>query len=114
MLPGKTLLAAMLSCAATLAAQGVLDRETLSRIHTEAMEHSQVDPVFEMFTVNIGPRLTASPAHRRAADWARDRLASYGLENARLEPFQFGRGWTLEKFTLEMVEPRYLPLIGYA
>ena len=86
----------------------------LARIRTEGLEHSQVVPVFEMFTVNIGPRLTASPAHKRAAEWARERLASYGLENARLEPWQFGRGWTLEKLTVEMVEPRYLPLIGYA
>ena len=65
-------------------------------------------------TVNIGPRLTASPAHKRAAEWARDRLASYGLQNAHLEPWKFGRGWTLEKLTVEMIEPRYLPLIGYA
>jgi hypothetical protein len=78
------------------------------------MDHSQVAPVFDMFTVNIGPRLTASPAHKRAAEWARDRLASYGLANARLEPWTFGRGWTLDKLTVEMIEPRYLPLIGYA
>jgi carboxypeptidase Q len=87
---------------------------TLAKIRAEGMEHSQVQPVFDMFTVTIGPRLTASPAHKRAAEWARDRLASYGLENARLEPWKFGRGWTLEKLTIEMVAPRYLPLIGYA
>ena len=86
----------------------------LAKIRREGLEHSQAAPVFEMFTVNIGPRLTASPAHKRAAEWARDRLASYGLEGARLEPFHFGRGWTLEKLTVEMIEPRYLPLIGYA
>src|SRR5476649_2290383 len=90
------------------------DRDVLARIRTEGLEHSQVVPVFDMLTVNIGPRLTASPAHKRAAEWTRDRLASYGLEGARLEPWKFGRGWTLEKLTVEMVEPRYLPLIGYA
>jgi carboxypeptidase Q len=31
-----------------------------------------------------------------------------------LEPWKFGRGWALEHLTLELVEPRYLPLIGYA
>jgi carboxypeptidase Q len=41
-------------------------------------------------------------------------LAAYGLSNARLEPWKFGRGWTLEKLTVEMIEPRYLPLVGYA
>jgi len=105
-----TLLALLFS--AVVAAQS--DRDVLARIRTEGLEHSQVAPVFDMLTVNIGPRLTASPAHKRAAEWARDRLASYGLQNARLEPWTFGRGWTLEKLTIEMMEPRYLPLIGYA
>src|SRR5579883_1148111 len=90
------------------------DPAIFSKLRTEAMDHSQVDPVFDMFTVTIGPRLTASPAHKRAAEYARDRLAAYGLSDAHLEPFKFGRGWTLEKLTLEMIEPRYLPLIGYA
>jgi hypothetical protein len=86
----------------------------LARIRVEGLEHSQVAPVFDMLTVSIGPRLTASPAHKRAAEWTRDRLASYGLANAHLEPWKFGRGWTLEKLTIELVEPRYLPLLGYA
>jgi len=95
-------------------AQAPADRDVLAKIRSEGLEHSQVAPVFEMLTVNIGPRLTASPAHKRAAEWARDRLTSYGLSNVHLEPWQFGRGWTEEKLTIEMIEPRYLPLIGYA
>jgi carboxypeptidase Q len=98
----------------SLVVQRAASAQVAEQIKTEAMEHSQVVPVFEMFTVTIGPRLTASPAHKRAAEYARDRLASYGLTNAHLEPWQFGRGWTLEKLTIEMTEPRYLPLIGYA
>jgi hypothetical protein len=100
--------------AAIIAAQAQSDRDVLARIQTEGMQRSQVAAVFDMLTVNIGPRLTASPAHKRAAEWARDRLTSYGLANARLEPWKFGRGWTLEKLTAEMIEPRYLPLIAYA
>src|SRR5580704_8657288 len=92
-------------------AMGQDDSDALARMRTEAMDRSQVAPVFDMFTVAIGPRLTGSPAHKRAAEFTRDWLASHGLSNARLEPFQFGRGWTLEKLTLEMIEPRYLPLI---
>jgi hypothetical protein len=91
-----------------------LDRDLLARIRSEAFDRSEVAPVFDMLTVAIGPRLTASPAHKRAAEWTRDRLASYGLDNAHLEPWHFGRGWTLEKLTIEMIEPRYMPLIGYA
>jgi len=102
------------ACAAALAAQAPADDGSFAKIRTEGLEHSQVDPVFRMLTVAIGPRLTASPAHKRAAEWMRDRLASYGLDQARLEPWRFGRGWSLEQLTIEMIEPRYLPLIGYA
>ncbi len=110
-----TCLPLALVCAGIVAAaQSSPDRDTLAKIRAEGTEHSQVAPVFDMLTVTIGPRLTASPAHKRAAEWTRDRLASYGLENAHLEPWKFGRGWTLDKMTIEMVEPRYLPLIGYA
>src|SRR5215475_15591045 len=98
--------------AATGAAQS--DRDVLARIRAEGLERSQVAPVFQMLTVDIGPRLTASPAHKRAVEWTRDRLASYGLANVHVEPWKFGRGWEMRKLTVEMIEPRYLPLIGYA
>ena len=61
----------------------------------------------------IGPRLTGSPAFRQAADWALERLRGWGLADAHLEAFDFGRGWTLEKQVLEMTAPRYFPLVGY-
>src|SRR5262249_20577169 len=48
------------------------------------------------------------------AEWARDRLREYGLQNAALEPWKFGRGWVLDRIVVEMIEPRYAPLIGYA
>jgi carboxypeptidase Q len=106
--------AALLLDGAIARGQAPIDRDLLARLRSEAMDRSQVSPVFDMFTVTIGPRLTASPAQKRASEWARDRLTSYGLQGARLEPWKFGRGWTLEKLTVELIEPRYLPLIGYA
>jgi len=99
---------------AIMSEQFTADRDTLAKIRTEGIERSQVRPVFDYLTIDIGPRLTASPAHKRAAQWARERLASYGLTNARLEPWTFGRGWELKKLTVEMIAPRYLPLIAYA
>src|SRR5450759_3774519 len=95
-------------------AQATIDREMLAKMRAEGIERSQVGPVFDMLTVDIGPRPTGSPAHKRAADFTRERLAADGLTNARLEAWPFARSWTLEKLTLEMVEPRYMPLIGYA
>ena len=84
------------------------------KIRAEGYDRSQAAAVFNTLTIDIGPRLTASPAHKRADEYMRDRLAAYGLAKARLEPWKFGRGWTLEHLTVEMIEPRYLPLIGYA
>jgi hypothetical protein len=80
----------------------------------EALERSRVMTAFDQFVTSIGPRLTGSPAHKAAADWARTTLSSWGLSEARLEPWQFGRGWVLDRQVIEMIEPRYLPLIGYA
>ena len=47
----------------------------------------------------IGPRLTGSPALRRANEWTRDKLTEWGLVNAQLEPWgALGRGWVLRRF----------------
>ena len=86
----------------------------LAKIRDEGLHRSQVEPVFDMFVNVIGPRLTGSPAHKRAADYARDTMEKWGLSHPHLEPWLFGRGWSLEKLTIEMVEPRYAPLVGYA
>jgi hypothetical protein len=50
----------------------------------------------------------------QAARWAEARFAEWGLTNPHLEPFEFGRGWQLERLSVEMTEPRYAPLIAYA
>lgn len=98
-----------------MAAQSATDPKTmLDRIRREGLERSQVVDAFSQFVTVIGPRLTGSPNYKRAADWAREKLAAHGLVNARLEAWEFGRGWTLEQQVIEMVEPNYMPLIGYA
>jgi hypothetical protein len=96
------------------AGQTTIDSAALARIRDEGMNRSKVDEPFDMFVNVIGPRLTGSPAHKRAADYAKALLDQWGMTNAHLEPWEFGRGWELQKLTIEMVEPRYMPLIGYA
>jgi hypothetical protein len=107
------LTAAWVTCGVLAVAQSS-STSIFDKIRAEGYDRSQAATMFNTLTIEIGPRLTASPAHKRAAEYMRDRLASYGLSNARLEPWKFGRGWTLEHLTVEMIEPRYLPLIGYA
>jgi carboxypeptidase Q len=93
---------------APLLAQDRPDLAVVSRIKAEAFENSQVMETLEYLTDVYGPRLTASPEFRQAADWAVKRLQSYGLENVRLEKWgPFGRSWSLKQSALEMVEPRY-------
>lgn len=90
------------------------DPAAIAKIRDEGLHRSEVAAMFHTITTRFGPRLTGSPAHKAAAEWARDRLRAWGLENPRLEPFHFGRGWQLDKQTVEMTDPRYLPLVAYA
>src|SRR5258707_4928856 len=41
----------------------------------------------------IGPRLTGSPALKRASDWTADRMRAYGLSDVHLEPWTIPIGW---------------------
>jgi carboxypeptidase Q len=85
----------------------------LERIKQEGLERSRVGAFFDHLVTTIGPRLTGSTAYRNAAEWSRQQFETAGLANAHLEPWEFGRGWELTAFTLEMTAPRYMPLIGY-
>ena len=87
--------------------------DPIDRIKDEAMNRSQVMATLGYLTDVIGPRLTASPAMKRANDWTRDKLAGWGLENAHLEAWgPFGKGWTLQRFSIQVVEPQCIPLIA--
>ncbi|HEX8557196.1 MAG TPA: M20/M25/M40 family metallo-hydrolase [Pyrinomonadaceae bacterium] len=84
------------------------------RIRDEGLNRSQVMQVINHLTNVVGPRLTGSPGMRRANEWTRDKLAEWGLQNAKLEPWgEFGRGWVLEGFTAAAVEPQPFPLNAY-
>ncbi len=103
-------LAATVVCLSTAQAQ---DPAALARIRDEGMNRSHVVEMFNHLTNVIGPRLTGSPAFKQAIDWSAATLTAYGLSGVHTESWPFGRGWTLEKFTLEMIAPRYFPLIAY-
>ena len=88
--------------------------DIVARIRAEGQQRSRALPCIRTLTDEIGARLTGSPAHMQAARWALDRFTEWGLANPHLEPFEFGRGWQLEHVSVEMTEPRYVPLIAYA
>src|ERR1051326_381659 len=88
--------------------------DVIARIIEEGMNHSQAMTNLSYLCDVIGPRLTGSPNLKRANEWTRDKLASWGLTNTHLESWgPFGRGWTLQKFSAQLVEPQIINLIAY-
>jgi carboxypeptidase Q len=102
---------------ASLAAwsQETVDLEMVSRIRYEGFHNSKVMDLASGLMDGIGPRLTGSPNAKRANEWTRDQLTSFGLSNAHLESWgPFGRGWANQYVNVRMLAPDVAPLIAYA
>lgn len=90
-----------------------VDAEVIKKIREEGLKNSKAMETISFLTDVHGPRLTASPQLRKAAEWTNGRLTQWGLEKVHLEPWgPFGRGWSLEGFTANMTEPSFSPLIA--
>jgi carboxypeptidase Q len=88
--------------------------DVIARIREEGLNHSQVMETLSYLSDVIGPRLTASPQMKRANEWTKSKMESWGMENAHLEAWgPFGKGWTLERFSAQVVEPQAIPLKAY-
>jgi carboxypeptidase Q len=87
--------------------------ELVHRIKMEAFDNSKVMDHLLYLTDVYGPRLTGSPEFQQAADWAISQLKEYGVDNVHAEKWgPFGRSWSLQTCTLDMVTPRYSHLIA--
>ncbi|PZR25450.1 MAG: peptidase M28 [Citrobacter freundii] len=97
-----------------LNAQEKINLDVINKIKTEGTSKSQVmDIAFHLTDAN-GPRLAGSPGYTKAATWAKETLAKWGLSNAALEPWgEFGKGWELKKSYVAMTAPYYKPIIAY-
>ena len=83
-----------------------LDQEIRGRIRKEGMEHSQIMKTMHMLADVYGPRLTGSPNHKRAAEWAIKQMQQWGFENGHLEPWDFKHpGWLNERLTAHVISP---------
>lgn len=88
--------------------------DPVEKIKDEALNRSQVMQTLSYLSDVIGPRLTASPGMKRANEWTRDQLTKWGLQNSHLEAWgPFGRGWTLKRFSAQVVDPLAIPVIAY-
>ena len=96
------------------AAQEKVDLETIYKIKQEAIQNSKVMDHLFWLTDAYGPRLAGAPNYKKAADWAVKTLQEWGLSNAHLENWNFGRSWENKKFSASLVEPSYAPIYGFA
>ena len=107
---------ALLLFALPATAEEPVDLELINQIRHEGFENSQVMEIAGHLTNVIGARVTGSPAMTRANEWTRDQLTEYGLENARLEGYEFGRGWDWQSCRVDLLgdNPRSLSAIPQA
>src|SRR5438105_13310532 len=88
--------------------------DPIAKIRDEGLNRSQAMQTLSYLSDVIGPRLTASPGMKRANNWTRETLEKWGMQNAHLEAWgPFGRGWSLKRFTAQLVDPLSIPLIAY-
>lgn len=100
----------MAATTALPAAAESVDLEMVTRIREEGFRRSRAVEVLSHLTNVIGPRVTGSPAMKEANEWTRKKLDEWGLSKARLEPYEFGRGWTFSRSAVHMVRPQQVPL----
>lgn len=95
-------------------AQEKIDAAMMQRIRKEGLENSQVMDIVFNLTDKSGNRLTNSPGFMRAANYAKQTLAGWGLSNATIAPWgEFGKGWELQKSYVAITAPYYKPLSAY-
>jgi carboxypeptidase Q len=89
------------------------DLNIVNKIRQEGLQNSKVMEIAFYLTDVSGPRLTASPAYLKAANWTKDKLTSWGLTNAVVEPWgEFGKGWQQDRSYVAMTKPYYQPFIA--
>jgi hypothetical protein len=94
--------------------QEAVNQDVIARIKTEGFQNSQIMETLGYLTDVFGPRLTNSPNERAAQKWARDKMTQFGLQNVQLESWgNWGKGWSVERFSVEMTAPTYDRLIAY-
>jgi hypothetical protein len=92
-----------------------VDLDMVTRIRYEGFHDSKIMDLASGLMDSIGERLTGSPNMKRANEWTRDQLTSFGLVNAHLESWgPFGRGWANQYINVRMTSPDVMPFIAYA
>ena len=95
-------------------AQEKVDLNMMAKIREQGMVKSQVMDIVLNLTDLNGNRLANSPGYAKAANYAKNKLTEWGVQNATLDPWgEFGKGWELEKMYFAMTAPYYKPMMVY-
>ena len=93
-------------CAALPGAQAQLDSTINDKIRSEEAANSQVMRTLHFLADVHGPRLTGSPSHKAAAEWAVKTMTGWGMVNGKLEPWAWNKpGWANEFLSVHAVAP---------
>jgi carboxypeptidase Q len=106
------LTAAFLSAWPALAEERV-DLDVIHRVKSEALENSKVMEHLFYLTDVYGPRVTNSPGFFAAADWVVKQLGEWGISAHQEKWGPYGHGWNYTRFSANLIEPEYAPLIGF-
>ena len=132
-LVGGLAAAAFAAVSLPLVASETIDYDAVNKIKQQGLDPStsKVMEISSYLTDVYGPRLTASPNVKKAADWAVAQMKSWGLANVAEEPWtpcpaaadagasgrgsrpascNFPRGWANEKSYVAAVEPQAFPI----
>jgi hypothetical protein len=89
-----------------------VDLSIMEKIRDEGLNHSHIPEDARHLMDVIGPRLTGSPAMKRANEWTAQKMREYVMENVHLEAYEFGRGWEEVSYFGRMTVPFIRPLSG--
>ena len=106
----RTKLTALALCVTLLAAAPIAAQQPAgdvnAMIRKEETNNSQIMRTMHVLTDVYGPRLTGSPNHKAAAEWAVKQMTAWGLVNGHLEAWDFAHpGWLNERFSGFITSP---------
>jgi hypothetical protein len=91
-----------------------VDMSVMQKIREEGLQKSKVMEIAFNLTDKNGNRLSNSEGYARAANYAKETLTGWGVQNARIAPWgEFGKGWDLQKMYVAMTAPYYKPLMAW-
>ena len=108
----------VLYCILTVSAQPANDQQQTTNQLAASIYTGPSMKTLRELTDGIGGRLSGSPAHNRATEWAEAQFRAAGVPNVHLESFTIPSGWQRGTASGEVLAPSVRPLhiasIGWA